>query len=68
MDVPMHYPEDQTMIKGTKTTPTSSVLPEHMFARAMTVVTHQHHQDEDILKPWIDPHQLKCIITRGTRR
>jgi hypothetical protein len=25
------------------------------------MVTSQHSQDAEILKPWIDPHQLKCI-------
>jgi hypothetical protein len=37
------------------------VLPEHLFVRAMTVITPQHCQDEELLKPWIDPHQLKRI-------
>jgi hypothetical protein len=37
------------------------VLPEHLFVQAMTVITPQFHQDEELLKPWIDPHQLKCI-------
>jgi hypothetical protein len=37
------------------------VLPEHLFARAVTVVTPQHSQNKEILKPWIDLHQLKNI-------
>jgi hypothetical protein len=24
-------------------------------------MTQQHRQDEERLKPWIDPHQLKCL-------
>jgi hypothetical protein len=37
------------------------VLPEHLFVWAMMVITPQHRQNEELLKPWIDPHQLKCI-------
>jgi hypothetical protein len=37
-----------------------TVLPEHLFARTIAVVEPQYCQDEERLKPWIDPHQLKC--------
>jgi hypothetical protein len=32
-----------------------------MFARTIATITQQHHQDEEHLKPWINPHQLKCL-------
>jgi hypothetical protein len=38
-----------------------TVLPEHVFAKTTTTIIHQHCQDEECLKPWIDPHQLKHI-------
>jgi hypothetical protein len=38
-----------------------TVFLEHVFAKAIMVVTHCIHQDEETLKPWNDPHQLKCI-------
>jgi hypothetical protein len=37
------------------------VLPDSMFARTITTLTQQHHQDEEYLKLWVDPHQLKCL-------
>jgi hypothetical protein len=37
------------------------VLPEHVFAKATAIIVHQHHQDEECLKAWVDPHQLKHI-------
>jgi hypothetical protein len=37
------------------------VLPDHMFARAIATITQQHHQDEEHLKPWINPQQLKYL-------
>jgi hypothetical protein len=36
-----------------------TVLPERIFARTMEVVSNQTVQDITVLKPWIDPHQLK---------
>jgi hypothetical protein len=27
----------------------------------IATITQQHCQDEEHLKPWIDPHQLKCL-------
>jgi hypothetical protein len=37
------------------------VLLDHIFAKATTTITHQYRQDEECLKPWVDPHQLKLI-------
>ena len=36
-----------------------TVLPDKLFIRALTLV--ELEQDEEILKPWIDPHKLKQI-------
>jgi hypothetical protein len=36
-----------------------TVLPEQVFARAIEVLPDQLAQDATILKPWVDPHQLK---------
>jgi ribonuclease HI len=36
-----------------------TVLPEQIFARAMEILPNPLKQDENTLKPWIDPHQLK---------
>jgi ribonuclease HI len=36
-----------------------TVLPEQVFARAMEVLSDLTSQEESVLKPWIDPHQLK---------
>jgi hypothetical protein len=36
-----------------------TVLPEQVFVRAMEVTNDYTKQDEDTLKAWVDPHQLK---------
>jgi hypothetical protein len=36
-----------------------TVLPERVFVRAMEVLANHAKQDTDMLKAWIDPHQLK---------
>jgi hypothetical protein len=36
-----------------------TVLPEKVFARAMEVLPDLTSQEESLLKPWVDPHQLK---------
>jgi hypothetical protein len=36
-----------------------TVLPEQVFARAMEVLPDLTSQEESVLKPWVDPHQLK---------
>jgi hypothetical protein len=35
------------------------VLPEQVFVRAMEVLPDLTSQEESVLKPWVDPHQLK---------
>ena len=37
------------------------VLLEHMFVHATTIVNKEEAQEEETLKPWINPHKLKCI-------
>jgi hypothetical protein len=36
-----------------------TVLPEQVFVRAMEVLPDLISQEESVLKPWVDPHQLK---------
>jgi hypothetical protein len=36
-----------------------TVLPEQVFVRAMEVLPDLTSQEESVLKPWVDPHQLK---------
>jgi hypothetical protein len=36
-----------------------TVLPEQIFVRATEVLGDYIEQDKDMLKAWIDPHQLK---------
>jgi hypothetical protein len=38
-----------------------TVLPERLFTRTIATVEPRYHQDEEILKLWIDPHQLKLL-------
>jgi hypothetical protein len=47
--------------QGTKDNTNVVVLPERLFARATVTMTQKHHQNEECLKPWVDPHQLKCL-------
>jgi hypothetical protein len=35
------------------------VLPEQVFVQAMEVLPDLTSQEESVLKPWVDPHQLK---------
>ena len=37
-------------------------LPDALFVRAITTIhTNHEDQDENVLKPWIDPHKLKRV-------
>jgi hypothetical protein len=47
--------------QGTEDNANVTVLPERLFARTTVTVEQQHRQDEERLKPWIDPHQLKQL-------
>jgi hypothetical protein len=46
--------------QGNKDNTNVVMLPEHMFARTIATIE-PHHQDKECLKPWVDPHQLKCL-------
>jgi hypothetical protein len=40
-----------------------TVLPDHLFAHALTTLMTPliYNQDLDILRPWVNPHNLKRI-------
>ena len=38
-----------------------TVLPDHLFTRSGRVEDDTETQDEDTLRPWVDPHGLKKI-------
>ena len=44
------------------------VLPENVFVRATTIANNEDKQEEETLKPWIDPHKLKGSTEYGIRR
>ena len=37
------------------------MLPEDIFVRATTIANNEDEQDEETLKPWVDPHKLKEV-------
>jgi hypothetical protein len=45
--------------QGHKDNQNITVLPRQVFARTMEVLPNISRQEESVLKPWIDPHQLK---------
>ena len=47
--------------QGTRDNENIIVLPEHVFIRATTISTNKVEQDNDVLKLWVDPHNLKQI-------
>jgi hypothetical protein len=63
MDEQTHYRDDQIMIRDTdqghKDNQNVTILPRQVFARVMEVLPNIASQEESMLKPWIDPHQLK---------
>ena len=46
---------------GTRDNENIVVLPESVFVRAVTITSPEEGQDEETLRPWIDPHKLKCV-------
>ena len=42
-----------------------TVLPDHLFARAMQV--ERLTQDDDVIRRWVDPHRLKYIGGQWTK-
>ena len=45
--------------QGTNDNQNVTVLPNRLFIRALA--SQELEQDEDVLKPWVDPHKLKQI-------
>ena len=37
------------------------VLPDSVFVRTMMIVNNEEKQDEDTLRPWVNPHKLKHV-------
>ena len=37
------------------------VLPENMFVHVVTITSNEEEQDEETLRPWVDPHRLKKV-------
>ena len=47
--------------QGTRDNENVIVLPEDVFVRAVTIASPEEGQNEETIKPWIDPHRLKCV-------
>ena len=47
--------------QGTRDNENIVVLPESVFVRAVTITSPGEGQDEEVVKPWVDPHKLKRI-------
>ena len=47
--------------QGTHDNENIIVLPEDVFVQAVTITSRQEEQNEETLKPWVDPHKLKCV-------
>ena len=47
--------------QGTRDNENIIVLPENVFVRAVTIANDEQEQDEETVKPWVDPHKLKYI-------
>ena len=47
--------------QGTRDNENIIVLPEDVFVRAITIGSREEGQDKETLRPWIDPHKLKCV-------
>ena len=47
--------------QGTEDNTNITVLPDSVFVRTIEVVPEELSQDNDIIKPWVDPHNLKRI-------
>jgi len=45
--------------QGDKDNENITVLPDHMFIRAMTIETPQQEQRESLIRKWVDAHRLK---------
>ena len=47
--------------QGTRDNENIVVLPEHVFVHTVTVSSKEEGQDEEVIKPWVDPHKLKKV-------
>ena len=47
--------------QGTKDNKNIIVLPEDVFVRAVTIAGDEQEQEEETVKPWVNPHKLKRV-------
>ena len=47
--------------QGTRDNENIIVLPESVFVQAVTIASLEEGQNEETLRPWIDPHKLKYV-------
>ena len=47
--------------QGTRDNENIIVLPESVFVRAVIIASPEEGQDEEVIKPWVDPHKLKHV-------
>ena len=49
--------------QGTHDNENIIVLPDNVFVCTVTITSNEEEQDEEILRPWVDPHKLKKVDT-----
>ena len=47
--------------QGTHDNENVIVLPDNVFVCAVTIASNGEEQDEEILRPWVNPHKLKKV-------
>ena len=47
--------------QGTQDNENIIILPENVFVWAVTIANDKEEQEEETLKPWVDPHKLKKV-------
>ena len=47
--------------QGTRDNENIIVLPEDVFVRTVTIANNEEEQDEELIRPWVDPHKLKQV-------
>ena len=47
--------------QGTRDNENIIILPEDVFVHVVIIAADEEKQDEETLKPWVDPHKLKRV-------